>query len=197
MRKNTRDLTGDVYGNLTVVSKAENIGGKVAWNVVCKCGVEKAVISTNLVGGKVVSCGCSRVTHNLSLTPEYHVWYSMIDRCTNVKHRFYGRYGGRGICVDPQWLNLDKFILDMGERPSDKHQLDRINNDAGYSKGNCRWVLSVTNSRNRNDSKYWHVDGVRYESMRHAALENGVAHSTIKNWCSGGKDGCYSERKYK
>lgn len=197
MHKNTKDLTGNVYGRLSVISKSENIGGKVAWKVRCECGVVKSVISTNLVNKRVLSCGCLKGTHKLSLMPEYHAWYSMIDRCTNVNHKFYFRYGGRGISVDPQWLDVERFIADMGARPSSRHQIDREDNNAGYTKENCRWVLSVINTRNRFDSKYWYVEGVRYESMRDAASSVGVTHSTIRNWCNSGKNGCYSERKYK
>lgn len=41
----------------------------------------------------------------------------------------------------------------MGERPSSKHQIDRIDNEKGYSKENCRWVTAKVNNRNRRSTK--------------------------------------------
>lgn len=196
MHKNTKDLTGIKFNKLTAVSKSENIGGRVSWLFLCDCGVYKSIISTNVVSGKSKSCGCGKVKHGNSEKPEYHSWYSAIDRCTNSTHHAWGRYGGRGITVCERWMSFDLFIEDMGCRPSGKHQLDRSDNEKGYCKSNCKWVLPVDNVRNRADSKYWFIDGVRYESMRHAADSVGVAHSTIKDWCNKGINGCYSERKY-
>jgi hypothetical protein len=40
----------------------------------------------------------------------------------------------------------------MGKKPSPRHQLDRKNNDKGYSKRNCRWVLPTVQSRNRSSN---------------------------------------------
>ncbi len=197
MHKNTKDLTGLTFNKLTAVKKIENISGRVAWLFRCECGNEKGIISCNVTSGKSKSCGCLKGKHGNSRKPEYNVWYSMVDRCTNTKHKFWHRYGGRGITIDARWLDFSLFISDVGERPSSAHQLDRTDNDKGYCKDNCRWVLSVDNVRNRSDSKYWVIGGVRYESMRHASALLGVAHSTVKTWCNNNINGCYSERKYK
>jgi len=196
LHKNGKDLTGKKYGKLTVLHQAENSGGRVAWVVSCDCGEIFSPLACNLAGGRTISCGCSKITHNKSSYPEYAVWYSMIKRCCDASHYAYHRYGARGIGVDSSWMTIDSFLESMGRRPSKLHQLDRIDNNSGYSKENCRWALPVENLRNRSDSRYWFVNGVKYESMRHAAKHEGVAHSTIKNWCVTNKNGCYSERKY-
>jgi len=196
MHKNTKDIKGQRFGKLKAIEKAENIGSRVAWLFECDCGNKKSIISTNVVSGKTSSCGCARGSHNLSGIPEYLVWYSMVSRCTNENHKFWFRYGGRGIKVCDRWLSLNCFLEDMGRRPSRKHQLDRIDNNKGYYKDNCRWVFSLDNVRNRHDSKRWFFNGAWYESMRHAAKENGVAHSTVRKWCNNKLNGCYSEKKY-
>ncbi len=54
------DLTGRVFGRLTVVSRAENRGGRVCWNCRCSCGQEKVVRARDLKSGTVKSCGCLR-----------------------------------------------------------------------------------------------------------------------------------------
>jgi len=54
--------------------------------------------------------------------------------------------------MSDEWLgNFWKFYEDMGKRPTKKHQIDRINNNKGYSKDNCRWVTAKENARNRNN----------------------------------------------
>lgn len=78
------------------------------------------------------------------------------QRCTNPNDRSYSHYGGRGIKVCGRWLNGENglsgfacFLNDMGERPSSKHSIDRINNDGNYEPSNCRWADSTTQAINR------------------------------------------------
>lgn len=52
------DLTGQKYQMLTVIEKAENIKGRVAWRCRCDCGGETVVTSNVLREGKTKSCGC-------------------------------------------------------------------------------------------------------------------------------------------
>lgn len=50
------DLTGRVYGKMTVISRAENRGSAVCWNVKCECGKYSAVRYTHLSSGRAYSC---------------------------------------------------------------------------------------------------------------------------------------------
>jgi len=52
------DITGNRYGRLKVLSKAENIGRHTAWNCLCDCGNTKVVKTTYLQQGITKSCGC-------------------------------------------------------------------------------------------------------------------------------------------
>lgn len=54
------DLTGDRYGQLTVMGPAPDIGGKPAWRCKCDCGNEIDVRANNLRAGRTKSCGCLR-----------------------------------------------------------------------------------------------------------------------------------------
>lgn len=83
---------------------------------------------------------------------EYNTLLTIRQRCLNPANKQYPNYGGRGITVCQRWVgkgSFDNFISDLGPKPSKKHQIDRINNDLGYSPDNCRWVLARENLTNR------------------------------------------------
>lgn len=96
-----------------------------------------------------------RETHGLTSSPEFYIWRTMKSRCSNPKRPEYHRYGGRGIRVCDEWIDsFETFYKDMGPRPNQTHQIDRIDNDGNYCKSNCRWADSATNSNNRSTNKF-------------------------------------------
>lgn len=91
--------------------------------------------------------------HGLSNTKLYHVWFDMVDRCTNPEHKNYKNYGGRGITVCDEWIaDVKRFIADMGPTYVEGLTLDRIHNDKGYYYLNCDWVTPSKNAKNRRNS---------------------------------------------
>ena len=80
--------------------------------------------------------------------PLFHTWNGMIRRCHDPKKSDYNYYGGRGITVCDRWHDFWKFVEDMEPKPKGL-SIDRIDNDKGYSKDNCRWVSHVTQCNNR------------------------------------------------
>lgn len=81
-------------------------------------------------------------------TKAYRCWYNMKNRCTNKKSRDYKDYGGRGITVCSKWLNFEGFYDDIGFIGKGL-TLDRIDNNKGYYKENCRLVSRKEQGRNR------------------------------------------------
>lgn len=82
----------------------------------------------------------------------------MRKRCANPNNTHFARYGGRGITVCQEWSSFERFLADMGERPPGL-SLDRINNDAGYSKENCRWATRSEQQRNNSNTRVLELDG--------------------------------------
>jgi hypothetical protein len=75
----------------------------------------------------------------------------MIDRCSKSSDKRMDYYD-RGIKIWSGWLGhdgLERFIADVGERPSSNHSLDRINNDGDYEPSNVRWATRSEQMKNR------------------------------------------------
>jgi hypothetical protein len=83
-----------------------------------------------------------------------------MHRCYNIKDKDYPRYGARGITVCKRWLDFEKFALDMGDKPSPQHSIDRIDNDKGYSKNNCRWVTMKEQTNNTRSNRVLILNGI-------------------------------------
>lgn len=94
--------------------------------------------------------GSNLLTHGATGTVTHDRWRAMKHRCYVESGSAYARYGARGIRVCRRWQNnFRSFLSDMGPCPTREHSLDRIDNDKGYSRSNCRWVLKSEQSRNR------------------------------------------------
>lgn len=65
-RARLNDLTGKVFGKLTVIERSENsCRGRATWKCVCACGNTSIVLSGNLVSGNTGSCGCALKTREI------------------------------------------------------------------------------------------------------------------------------------
>lgn len=123
-------------------------------------------------------------THCMYGTPEYRAWIGMHTRCYNPNRPFWARYGGRGIKVCDRWhsktptTSFLNFFEDMGRKPTAKHTLERLNNDADYSPSNCVWALESQQARNRSNTNVVEYDG-RSQCLKDWAKELGVDRGSI------------------
>jgi hypothetical protein len=147
-------LVGSTFGRWTVVWPS---GRKCV--VVCQCGAQSKALRFDLKSGKSTMCrSCSYklrigvsnaacIRHGLSGGYMQTVWSDMKRRCYSAHRADYPRYGGRGIRVCDRWVlgegamsGLECFAADMGERPSEAHQLERKDNNGDYEPSNCVWA---------------------------------------------------------
>ena len=172
---------GTKFGQREVIQLLdERKNGYLLYLVRCKCGNVSKINRSNLQKNPNRLCvNCSKYTnkkkgeenHNFKhgyatikngKIPEYNIWLAMRDRCKNINNKQYKDYGGRGISYIESWNDFQNFINDMGFRPTRFHTLDRINNDRGYYKENCRWATRQEQNRNRRNNVYYDLkDGTK------------------------------------
>lgn len=103
----------------------------------------------------------------------------MRQRCQNPRDNAFDRYGGRGITVCDRWQSFEAFHRDMGEPPSRRHTIERIDNDGNYEPGNCRWATKAEQARNTRRNVRYEVNGRKY-LMRELSERFNVPEVTIR-----------------
>lgn len=207
---------------LVAVEYVGRKNGRTLWRCICDCGKESVTGYSNLMTGNTKSCGCMEKANleyfqrhsyrrksasldfsgTLNKHPLYGLWSSMLTRCYNKNSKHYNIYGGRGIKVCDRWLpvnfGFEHFVSDMGERPSNMHTLDRINNDGDYCPENCRWATITQQSNNKRQSiivyyfgkriylkELCQIIGLNYSRVAHQIQKGFDINSIISN---GGAD---------
>jgi len=95
--------------------------------------------------------------HNMTGTKVYNTWRRIRQRVMNENATGYKNYGERGIDICERWEKFENFYKDMGDPPTKKHSIDRINNNKGYFPDNCRWATphqQAINKRNPNNNQF-------------------------------------------
>jgi hypothetical protein len=111
-------------------------------------------------------------------TKVYVAWKNMRTRCDNEERSDYVNYGGRGIGYVKRWGKFENFLADMGEPPPNT-SLDRIDNDIGYSKANCRWALHKVQANNKR-SVIRYTYGGKSLTLTEWAKETGIGRLTLR-----------------
>lgn len=202
MGRNAVEMTGTVFGRLTVTCRAGSgsyrDGRKFAtWKCVCECGSEVVVCGTELRKGHVRSCGCLRAElfrknnpsiriHGMWRSPIYAIWRAAKKRCSDPTYPEYKSYGGRGISMCPEWVaSFQSFYEHIGPRPSPEYSLDRIDNDRGYEPGNVRWATREEQASNKRTNRIVEYDGERTTVTR-LARRLGLEPYIVRNRMSQG-----------
>ena len=113
--------------------------------------------------------------------PEFGVWRNMIQRCHNPKVVGFKWYGALGIYVCARWRGpggFQKFLSDMGRRPTPKHTIERTYNGKPYCPSNCEWATTKVQARNRCNNFVVRFRG-RSQCLTDWAEEIGINASTL------------------
>lgn len=123
--------------------------------------------------------------HGYYGTTIYRVWLRMKQRCQNPNDKMYGYYGGRGIKVCKRWQAFENWLEDMGERPTPKHTLERIDVNGDYEPSNCKWATMKEQGNNRRNNRKYTFNG-ETRTIAQWAESVGIAHESmrkrIKKW---------------
>ncbi len=190
-----KDLTGQRFGRLTVISISRKVqSGKrerYYWKCRCECGNYHETRSDSLTSGNVQSCGCLHReqaiknvslhhSHKKSASRIYRIWQKMKDRCLNENVPCYERYGGRGITICDEWKeNFEAFFKwAMANGYDETLTIDRVDNNKGYFPDNCRWTTNKEQSRNRRSNITVSYEG-REMTLIEAAEKSGLPYSSL------------------
>jgi len=191
MRWNSLTLMSDLSGGDCFKSTYKSV-------FMCDCGLNHFATLNNVTNSVVKFCSaCSaakksknKKTHGNSMSFKdrnprgyncYTRWQAMKRRCNNPNDKRFSDYGGRGIKVCDRWLeSYENFLADMGLPPEISYQIDRVDNNLGYSAENCKWVTRTENARNKRNNRLIEVDG-EIKTLSEWAELNGIDRKTITN----------------
>ena len=190
-----RDLTGQRFGRLTVMERADT-RGRVAWLCKCDCGNEIITRGDNLTGGGSISCGCynreqsskAHTRHGYSNSRLYRIWLKTKTRCYDSNQKRYNSYGGRGITVCPEWRESFEAFRDwaLANGYRDDLTIDRKDVNGNYEPNNCRWITNQEQQNNRRDNHYITYNGEKRTITEWARIfgisENALVHRINRGW---------------
>jgi hypothetical protein len=190
----TKEPIGNRYSRLVVTAHHGFVpnGKKRASAVVCACDCGKSIVVavTSIRSGNTKSCGCLKMellikrstTTGLARHPLRPVWGAMIDRCTNTRAKRYSDYGGRGITVCKEWkdnfLNFYNWAITNGYAKG--LQVDRVDNNKGYSPDNCRIASSTVNGRNKRNNRVIEYNGESH-ALSYWSEKLGLSYPMLQN----------------
>lgn len=162
------DLKNQTFGRLTVLNYLHK-NNALYWRCKCSCGNYTEVLTSHLIRGKILSCGCLKRektgqinrSHGLSNSRIYNIWCGIKFRCYNKKCNEFHRYGGRGIKMCDNWKNSFEDFCDWAKNNgyNDTLTIERNNLDGNYCPENCCWIPLKKQARNTSRTKYLEYKG--------------------------------------
>lgn len=101
----------------------------------------------------------------------YGRWRGIKTRCEDPRHKQYSYYGGSGIRLSKEFQDYVSFVNYCKNLPSYHHSLevDRIETDKGYERGNIVFSNRGAQLRNRKITVFTTYKGKKYVALDFAA----------------------------
>lgn len=113
--------------------------------------------------------------------PEYSIWLEVKRRCYNPNFKDFKNYGGRGIKMCDEWKSsFSNFYNSLGQRPTPKHQIDRIDNEGNYEPDNCRWATRREQANNKRNNRLVTIHG-KTKTFSGWSDETGLSRELIRD----------------
>lgn len=148
-------MIGNHFGNWLVIGSPIRDRGCIKHLCRCNCGIETLVNHYSLVKNKSRGCKkCATIVYNTPLEKSLRKrGFAARSRCENTNDPAYPHYGARGIRFE--FKDVTDYVLYCKELDGAdiKKEVDRIDNNQGYCKGNLRWADKTQNMDNRRNTK--------------------------------------------
>jgi hypothetical protein len=173
-------MTKEIIIPVFTAEEAEAIA-EAAWkqNKCVDCGIRICNTAKRCIKCNGLSTRNPKRIRDLCKTRIYRIWANMKTRCYNKKDLNYKKYGAKGIKVCKKWKNFAGFYEDMGEGYKDNLTLDRIDNNKGYSKENCRWATYKQQANNKTSNRLISYSGMT-KTLAQWSEFTGLHHSLIQ-----------------
>ena len=134
-----------------------------------ECGTETSPLWENVQAGR--STRCTKCAHRAARARYVNrvwgrqpdeidqwircKWFGIRGRCDDPTNRQYANYGGRGIHLSEEFHNPLTFIDhmrtvgDVADAFRRRLEIDRIDNNRGYERGNLRWATRSEQNYNK------------------------------------------------
>lgn len=186
--KQTTEITNNKYGKLRAIKKVESRKGREYWLFRCDCGNEKVIRKSHVTSGATLSCGCLNkeaiTKHGIGNKNNkiYRLWEGIKRRAFNSNYSQYKDYGGRGITMCEEWaenpLCFYNWCIQNGYKEG--LEIDRIDNNKGYSPDNCRFTDRFTQSRNKRSNVVIECNGIK-KCLMDWAIDKGIKYDTLRS----------------
>jgi hypothetical protein len=155
----SRNLIGQRFDRLLVLSKQRNEHNNVVWECICDCGNKTLSRTHNLTGGYATSCGCKRkegIIHNNQIRGKIPGEAAKNQLYSSYKIRSLKKNIIFDIDKETFYKLTESDCYYCGAEPSQKiykrkrgyylyNGIDRVDNTLGYSKENCVSCCKICN----------------------------------------------------
>lgn len=129
--------SGGAHGRAVVVDDKRFSSVRAAAEYVALTrGITFEAAKGRIRNGRIDARAPSKPGHAISKTKAYKAWSQVIHCTTNPSSRDFIP----GVEVHKAWRNFAKFLVDVGQPPSEGMAFVRLDKSRGFEPGNCAWL---------------------------------------------------------